>query len=127
MNQKTRFSLWYVMLALVGVFMLHDAWTETRSIEPIPYSEFQRLLKEGKIKEIVISGEQIQGDLKEPLNGRNRFVTTRVDHTFAQKLAEHDVKFAQRVENRFLPTLLSWVVPALASGFDPQAMSAFTG
>jgi hypothetical protein len=49
MNQKTRFSLWYVMLALVGVFMLHDAWTETRSTEPIPYSEFQRLLKEGKI------------------------------------------------------------------------------
>ena len=38
-----------------------------QQIAPIPYSEFQQLLRDGKVAEIGISDRYIQGKLKEPL------------------------------------------------------------
>jgi cell division protease FtsH len=114
MERKTQFHIWYVLVAVLGVLWLRDLWVTASQVEPIPYSEFQRQLKEGRIKEISVSNNAIQGTYKEPQpGGRQRFVTTRVDPDLARDLSQYDVKFTGVVENTFLRDILSWVIPAL--------------
>ena len=114
MEKKTQFSLWYLVFALFAIFTLHDLWTQIRSVEPLPYSEFQRMVKAGEISEISITDNSIQGTLKKPLeDGRQKFVTTRVDPALAKDLSQYDVKFTGIVENTFFKDLLGWVLPAV--------------
>jgi len=68
---KTRFNYLYVFLAMLGVLILHDAIVRFQQVAPLPYSDFQRLLREGKVKEVVVTADRIQGELKEPEGGRN--------------------------------------------------------
>ena len=113
MKKTTQFNLGYVVFAVVGVLLLHNAWVATRTIAPIPYSDFQKYLKDKKIKEVVVAAGEIRGEFTEPIDGKPRFVTTRVESDIASLLEQHNVKFAGRVESQFLETLLSWVVPIL--------------
>jgi cell division protease FtsH len=114
MEKQTRFNLWYAVIAVMGVLLLRELWTTMQQVEPIPYSEFQQQLAAGKIKEIAIGSNVIQGTYRNALpDGRTRFVTTRVDPDLAKDLAKYDVKFAGVVESTFLRDVLSWVVPAL--------------
>src|SRR6266511_1911055 len=55
MEKRTYFNLWYLVAALIGVLWLRDVWVNARQVEPIPYSQFQQDLKEGRIKDIAIS------------------------------------------------------------------------
>jgi cell division protease FtsH len=83
-------------------------------IAVIPYSEYQQLLKQGKVVSVGISDRTVQGTLKEPLpGGQKQFVTTRVDQETAQELEKYNVKFTGQIESTFLRDLLSWVMPVL--------------
>jgi cell division protease FtsH len=113
MKKTTTFNLGYLMFAIVGVLLLHNLWVAAQTIAPIPYSDFQAHLKAGKIKEVVISATDIRGEFTEPIDGKSRFVTTRVDKDLAALLAEHQVTFTGQVQSAFLETVLSWVVPIL--------------
>jgi cell division protease FtsH len=118
MNKKARFNILYVFIAASGVLLLHDLWIRSQSVAIIPYSRFQQLLEQQKVKEVLIDADSIQGELKEPLQeapyqGRQRFVTTRVSPEIATSLEKYGVTFAGRVESTWLHTLLSWVVPVL--------------
>jgi len=114
MNRKTKFNIWYVFVAIWGVLLLHGLWMQTRQIEQIPYSQFEAYLKEGRVDEVQISQDYIQGKLKDSVEGHPRqFITIRVDPEFADKLAAHHVKFAGEIENTIIHDLLSWVLPVL--------------
>jgi len=114
MEKKTQLSVWYFAFALIAVVILQDAWVSARSVAPVPYSEFQALVKEGKVAEIAITDNRIHGTLKTPVDGKSRFVTTRVEPALAKELAQFDVKFSGVVESTFLRDVLGWVVPAVA-------------
>jgi cell division protease FtsH len=111
LQEQPRFHLTYLLLALVGVIVLHDAWVQYRTIDHIPYSEFRRLLDEGRIDEVVVQGEAIRGRFKEPQNGKTAFATRAVDPALAEDLAGRGITFSSVPESTLLPTLLSWVVP----------------
>jgi cell division protease FtsH len=117
MSSKTRFHVVYVIIAMVGVLMVQQFAQQARQVAVMPYSEFQALLKEHKVSDVEIVGDTLQGSLKEPQNGKKRFVTTRVDPTLADKLDQAGVRYARHEENTFLPNLLSWIVPALVFFF----------
>ena len=109
-----QFNLWYLLLAILGVVWVRDIWMNMRQIEPIPYSEFLQQVKEGKIKDVAIADNVIQGTYKAPSSdGHARFVTTRVDPQLARDLAQYDVTFTGVVQNTFFRDILSWVAPAL--------------
>lgn len=114
MNKKTKFNIWYVFIAVWGVLLFHSLWMQTRQIEQIPYSQFEMYLKDGRVEEVQISQDYIQGTLKDPAEGQLRkFITIRVDPDFADKLAAHHVKFAGEIENTIVHDILSWVLPVL--------------
>ncbi len=114
MEKRHYFNLWYLAIAILGVLWLRDLWVAATQVEPIPYSQFQQDLKEGRVKDIAISANTIQGAYKEARpDGRTRFVTTRVDPELAKDLDQYGVQFAGTVENTFFRDVLSWVAPAL--------------
>ena len=114
MEKRTQFSLGYVMLALVAVNILHGLYVQWQAVDPIPYSQFQALLKEGKIEPLSITDSHIRGTLKQALpNGKKEFFATRVDPALANDLGQYSVKFNGVIESTLLRDILSWVLPAL--------------
>jgi cell division protease FtsH len=111
--KKTGFNLAYVLLAALGVLVVQDWWIRSQAVATIPYSQFQRLVREDRIARVVVSDNQIQGEYREPVDGKKRFVTTRVEQDLAKELDEHGVEYAGRFENTVVPLILSWVVPIL--------------
>src|SRR5256885_6935092 len=113
MTQKT-FNIGYAIAAIFLVFMIQYAVSVANQIAPIPYSDFQRLLHEGKIATVGVSDRFIQGSLKEPLpGGQKHFVTTRVDPQFAGELDKYGVRYTGQIGSTLLRDLLSWVMPVL--------------
>jgi cell division protease FtsH len=114
MTSNPRFHVGYAIAAFFGVLLVQYLVTTAQQVAPIPYSEFQQLLKDGKVASVGVSDRFLQGKLKEPLpDGRTQFVTTRVDPEFAQELQRHGVTYSGQIESTFLRDLLSWVVPTL--------------
>jgi cell division protease FtsH len=114
MTKTTRFNVGYGLFAVMGVFLLHDLWVRYQTVMPLAYSEFQKLLQEGKIKEIVVTEGEIRGELKNPEPpSKKYFRTTRVDSALAGELQKHEVKFSGHVESTFFTTLVSWIAPVL--------------
>src|SRR5438128_503385 len=114
MTNQTRFNVGYAIAAIFLVFMIQYAVSNANQIAPIPYSDFQRLLHEGKIATVGVSDRFIQGSLKEPLpSGQKHFVTTRVDLQFAGELDKYGVRYTGQIESTFLRDLLPWVMPTL--------------
>src|SRR6516164_3794792 len=114
MKKQTQFHIFYWLAAFFGLLALQYFYTTAQKVAPIPYSEFQQLLHDGKIAEIGVSDRYIQGKLKEPLpSGKSQFVTTRVDPQFADQLQKYGVTYTGEVESTLLQDLLSWVVPVV--------------
>ncbi|MFD2250557.1 ATP-dependent zinc metalloprotease FtsH [Pseudochelatococcus lubricantis] len=113
MNGKTQFHLWYWLAAFVVLMVFQYFFATATQVAEIPYSQFETYLSEGKIAEVAVSDRFIQGQFKEPVDGRPMFVTTRVEPDFAQALQAHGVVVTGRIESTFLRDLLSWIVPVL--------------
>jgi len=113
MEKKHQWNIWYFVAAFFLLILFQSVWTAWRTVEPLPYSEFLKLLNDGRIVELTVGQEQITGKLKEPINGRQYFVTNRVEPALAEQIEKSGVKFTGTVENTFLSTLLSWLMPVL--------------
>jgi len=115
MERATKINIWYVLLALFGVIFLRDLWVAQKHIEPISYSEFQALLADGKVEEVVIGQERITGSFRDIKDGEKKrhFVTARVEPELAETLAKYKVKFSAQPESGLLNTLIGWLVPAV--------------
>ena len=111
-DRKHQFAIWYVFVAFLGVMLIQYVWLAYTQVETIPYSQFEQLLSENKIAEVLVGAESIQGTLKQPLpDGRKLFYTVRVDPQLADKLKEHGVTVAGAPSNNLLSTILSWALP----------------
>ncbi|MBY5406834.1 ATP-dependent zinc metalloprotease FtsH [Rhizobium leguminosarum] len=111
MNRKTRFNIWYWIIAFLLLAAFQSFFATTHQIARIPYSQFETDLKEGKIAEVAVSDNFIQGRYKEPQNERPFFVTTRVEPNLAEQLRQYGVVVTGQIESTFLRDLLSWLIP----------------
>ncbi|WP_231736486.1 ATP-dependent zinc metalloprotease FtsH [Blastomonas sp. CCH4-D12] len=114
MDKRSRFNLWYWIAAFLLLLSFQSWYVSFTQIEPVPYSDFQKYLREGKLEEIAVSATDIRGKLKSPLpTGEQYFVTTRVDTELARDLDKYGVRYAGRIPSTFMRDLLSWVLPVL--------------
>ncbi len=114
MEKQQKVSIWYVVLGIWFVLILHNFLVSAFAIKTIAYSEFLTLLKENKVIEVAISANQIQGKIKEGEGEAAKevmFRTVRVDPETSRLLAEYNVPFKGEIESRFLANLLSWLIP----------------
>ena len=117
-SKQPAFPLWWLWigLLLVAVVGLYSGGGAGR-YQSIPYSQFQQLLDQSKVKQVVVSGDTITGQLKEPLPGSKSkdtsFTTTSVAPDLAAALSKHGVEYTGAATNSGWSTLLSWIIPPL--------------
>ncbi len=114
MEKHHKFSIWYIFLGIWGVFIIHNMIFSAMSIKTIPYSEFLKLVKEGKVSEVAITQNQIQGRLLDDGSGSGKgelFRTVRVDSNISQLLEENNITFKGEIESTFFRDLFSWIFP----------------
>lgn len=58
-KRQTGFNVTYVLIALVGVLIVQDFWVRRQAVATIPYSEFQKLVREDKIANVVVGQGQL--------------------------------------------------------------------
>ena len=113
-DPKVQWNVGYWLLALVALFSLQNLWQMQRTVEAVPYSQFEKALAEGRVAEVVVGETTITGKLKSPeANGKSVIVANRVEPALAARLAPFDVPYTRVVESTWLRDVLSWVVPAL--------------
>jgi cell division protease FtsH len=114
MERRTRFNVIYLVFALFAIVLVQQWWQQAQTIEVVPYSEFEKLLTEDRIEEVVVSDSRITGKLKSPeKDGKKVVVANMVQPEVAERLSKFKVKYTRVQESTFLRDVLSWVVPAL--------------
>ena len=111
MEKQHKFSLWYVLIGFWVVLIIQSMIAQLFIVKTIPYSQFLNLLKEGKVTEIAIGENQIQGKMKDSAGKLEDFKTVRVDPELSNMLDQYKVTFKGQVESTFLRDLISWVLP----------------
>jgi cell division protease FtsH len=114
MEKHHKFSIWYVLVGVWIVLLIQNYLASAFSIKTIPYSQFLKLLKEGKVSEVAISANKIQGKIKADGSESQKpegFKTVRVDPEISGLLEKYNVTFKGEVESTFLQNLFSWIFP----------------
>ena len=112
MAKKQTWNIGYWAIALL-LLLLPDAWQSATQVEPVPYSEFEKALADGRIADVTVFDRKIAGRLKAADGRKTTLVATRVEPDLAARLEKYNVPYTRVVDNTFLRDLLSWVVPAL--------------
>ena len=106
------FDIGYVLFALIAILLFQQFWSIYRDAEVVPYSEFESLLRDNNIADVEVGEHVVRATLKKPLpDGRKELLAVRVDPNIAEELGAAKVKYSGVVENTWVSTLLSWVVP----------------
>jgi cell division protease FtsH len=112
MKRHVQFHLGYLVAAAVAIFLI-QFWVQSAQVDVLPYSEFVDDLKAGKIAEVRVAGDYVEGTFKEPQSGKRQFVANRVPSDLAEQLERYGVKFSGSPPSTLLQSLLSFVVPTL--------------
>ena len=113
-SQKQNVIVWYILAAGLGILFVQWALANYAQVEPIPFSQFEQLVDEGKVAEVAVGQDTIQGKVKDKLpSGKTAFVTTRVDLQLADKLEAKGVMVTGLPSGGLLQTLFSWLAPAV--------------
>jgi cell division protease FtsH len=113
LGQRPSSSLWFglALLLLLGLAQVYFLAPAGRTIS---YSEFKTLLKDGKVAEVVVSGQTVHGTLKDEPDKTKQFTTTRVDDSkLTEELEAKGVKYSGELDNHWMSDLLGWIVPLL--------------
>ena len=114
MEKHHKFSIWYVLLGIWVVLIVHNLLFNAFSVKTISYSEFLKALEENRVSEVAVSANQIQGRLTSDTGGADEgkmFRTVRVDPDISDKLAQYGVTFKGQIESTFFRDILSWIIP----------------
>ncbi|CAM6996173.1 ATP-dependent zinc metalloprotease FtsH [Escherichia coli] len=115
MEKKNQWNTGYWIVALLLLLSLQSYWQTAKTVEPVPYSEFEKALAEGRVAEVLVSDRTVTGRLKSPdSRGKTTIVATRVEPDLADRLSKYDVPYARMLESAWLRDVLSWILPAVA-------------
>jgi cell division protease FtsH len=114
MDKKTHFNIGYALIAFVAILLFQSWWVSRQEVETVPFSEFQQLLKDGKIAAVDVRGNYLDGKLTKPLpDGTQFYSTVLVAPEISDMLEKDKVPVTGVVESHFIADLLSWVLPAV--------------
>ncbi|HAV9651139.1 TPA: ATP-dependent metallopeptidase FtsH/Yme1/Tma family protein [Escherichia coli] len=115
MEKKNQWNTGYWIVALLLLLSLQSYWQTAKTVEPVPYSEFEKALAEGRVAEVLVSDRTVTGRLKSPdSRGKTTIMATRVEPDLADRLSKYDVPYARVLESTWLRDVLSWILPAVA-------------
>ena len=132
MKKKTHFNIAYFLIAFALLLVIENYFL-AREILTIGYGDFKVLLNEGKVNDLTISADAIEGKLVDGAQERlvtlknekdekeikrmkemKIFIAVRMeDPDLVKELGEKGVRYTVRPQSTWFMTLLSWVLPIL--------------
>jgi cell division protease FtsH len=115
-SKKTHFTIWYIVIAFLLIFLLQNYLT-TQKVNEISYSQFKNLVRENRVEDLVITPENIKGKIKGgegiELSG-NPFQTVRVeDPELIKELDKKGIQYKGKRENKWVTGIFAWVIPII--------------
>jgi cell division protease FtsH len=105
------FTFIYFILAMIALVAINSYFFKAE-VKNVPYSEFKDFVAKGKISDVVIDTDTIQGNLAVEGGKALKFLTSRVDDPdLVKDLQKYNIKFAGQYENKFLKAIISWILP----------------
>jgi cell division protease FtsH len=110
-GKKTRnFTFLYFVIAFVAIIVI-NSYLSSSEVKTIPYSEFKQELSKGRVSDVTIGQDSIQGTVLEGTKSV-KFTTARVDDPdLVKELQKNNVKYMGQYENKVLRGIISWVLP----------------
>jgi cell division protease FtsH len=107
--------IWYVLGVLVLLALVQAFFYQLQSGDTIPYSEFKRMVREGRVQEVTLSEDRVRGALKSASGERARtFNAVRVtDDKLPAELEQAGVKYQGEVTSRWLSEIVGWIIPLI--------------
>ena len=106
--------MWLVLGVLLLVAVGNAVFFTLRAGKEISYSEFKTRVRDGKVQEVTVAEDRVQGMLKADEGQGRAFVTVRIeDPKLVEDLEKHGVKYTGVVANRWVAELLGWVLPLI--------------
>ena len=108
-----------LLLTIGGIWlvvMLLNSLSSNAAMKTLPYSEFLKLAKEGKISEVAVTENVIQGIMltENSDSGQGeRFQTVRVDPAVSDVLDQNGIEYTGKIQSNLLANLFSWIFPVL--------------
>ena len=133
-KREHQINFLYIIVAFPAVIVIQGLLYQPSHIKTIPYSEFQKLIDQDKVTDLVIGPDQITGSYKKPEGQPNtaagqagtaggrasappvqpqHFVTQRVPQDLAKTLAEKGLTFSGQPGPGLLQTVLGWLLPTV--------------
>ena len=109
--RKTHFTIWYFVIAFLIILLIQNYMMTRKTEDVIPYSEFKESLRTGKIKDLTITAESINGE-RETEKGVRGFQTVRVeDPDLVKELESYHVPYKGKIDSKWLTNIVSWIIP----------------
>ncbi|MCK3779418.1 ATP-dependent zinc metalloprotease FtsH [Ensifer sesbaniae] len=112
MNTKWIFNVGYLIGALLLVAAF-EFWLSYREVAQLTYSDALRAAQEGRIASVVVTETMIEGEFKQPEDGKTYFIAHRVDPSVAEVFEKVGVKVSGGSDSTWITALLSWIFPLL--------------
>jgi len=115
MRPRTKFSIIYIifvffMMILIQIFIIQLIFPSVKT-EQIPYSTFKQLVRENRIKSVII-GENIIKAFPKGEEKIKLFITTPVDDPeLIKELDKYKVEYTGVYESPWAKEVFSWVLP----------------
>jgi cell division protease FtsH len=111
LEKQHKFSVFYILIGVWVVLIVQSYIASMFAVKTIPYSQFMTMLKTGKVTEIAVSLDKIQGKMKGAGGKTEDFKTVRVDSELSKTLEQYNVIFKGEIESTFARDIISWVLP----------------
>lgn len=112
MDKKNAFNIGYFLFVFT-LLLGFQAWLGYRDYAQVSYSEMMQMAQEGRIASVTLTETRVEGEFKEPQNGKKYFIANRVDPEIAAIFEKAGVKVSGATDSNWLTTLLSWVLPVI--------------
>lgn len=107
------FSLAYILVAFMVLFLVNDLIFSSRQREFIPYSKFLQYLAEGQVVNVTLSDTTLLGELRAIDEHKPRSFRTVAfeDAGLLAQLQAKNVVFQREVRSPLVEVVLSWLIP----------------
>ena len=112
MERKHTFNLGYFLVAFL-IWIGFQLWFTARDVARISYSDMINYVEKGQVQSVAIAENTIEGQFKDPVDGKKYFVTYRVPQELAVDFDKYKVDVTGVPDNTLLTKILSWVLPVV--------------
>jgi cell division protease FtsH len=111
-HRKRDFTVWFVVVALIVVWLLSSLFGNMSSRREVPYSLFEAWVEADRVASVIVGPDRIEGELKNPSGDEPaRFSTFRVDPSLAARLQTHGAQVTGTSSENWLGAIITWLAP----------------